>query len=97
MISPEIIVIGGGIMNSKIIFDYIYEYFPQMLNKYVDHPKLKDKKIAEYIRAPTVENLALKGAMMLSSIKWSQMKLFIDNEWVLRLDIRIFERMDIFE
>lgn len=69
IVSPEVIILGGGIMNSKVIFDYVYEYFPQMINKYVDHPKLKEKNIRDYIRSPTVENLALKGAMMLKPIE----------------------------
>lgn len=56
-------------MKSKAIFDSIYEHFPKMLNEYVDHPKLKERTLKEYIRAPTVDNLAFQGAMMLPPIQ----------------------------
>lgn len=37
-VSPEVIVIGGGVMNRKIVFKYIHRYFLELLNKYIEHP-----------------------------------------------------------
>lgn len=37
-VSPEVIVIGGGIMNRKILYHFIHEEFIKLLAKYVEHP-----------------------------------------------------------
>ena len=39
--SPEVIVIGGGIMNQPTILGNIHTKFTELLNNYVDHPRLK--------------------------------------------------------
>ena len=41
LVSPEVIVIGGGIMNRVVIYQFIHEEFVRMLAGYVDHPLLK--------------------------------------------------------
>jgi fructokinase len=68
ILSPEVILIGGGIMNRKIIFQHIYRAFPLLLNEYVDHPKLKIDQLSHYIREPKLSNVGLIGAMMLKPI-----------------------------
>ena len=41
IISPERIVIGGGVMNRKILLGMIRKEFVVLLNKYVQHPVLE--------------------------------------------------------
>lgn len=68
VLSPEIIIIGGGIMQRKVIFQHIYRAFPLLLNEYVDHPRLKIDQLSKYIREPRLNNVGLIGAMMLKPI-----------------------------
>lgn len=62
--SPEVIVIGGGIMNQPTILGNVHTKFTELLNNYVDHPRLKDVK--NYIKLPTLGNNAglLGGAVL---------------------------------
>lgn len=65
--SPEVIVIGGGIMNRHIIYRFIHEEFLRMLAGYVDHPLLKKGAIERYIVAPKLgSDVGVKGAITLS-------------------------------
>ena len=45
LLSPEVIVIGGGIMNRTLLYEIIHEEFIRLLAKYVDHPLFKRKDI----------------------------------------------------
>lgn len=65
-ISPEVIVIGGGIMNRKILYKFIHADFIKLLAKYVEHPLYTEAKIEQYIKPPTLGSLVgVKGAMIL--------------------------------
>ena len=44
-VSPEKIIIGGGIMNRKILYDSIRKHFITLLAKYVEHPLYCPAKI----------------------------------------------------
>jgi len=68
ILSPEIIIIGGGIMQRKVIFQHIYRAFPLLLSDYIDHPLLKSDQINKYIREPRIANVGLIGAMMLKPV-----------------------------
>jgi fructokinase len=68
ILSPEVILIGGGIMNRKVIFQHIYRAFPLLLSEYVDHPKLKVDQVSKYIHEPKLSHVGLVGAMMLKPI-----------------------------
>lgn len=50
ILSPEKIVIGGGVMNRKILLNMIRKEFVKLLAKYVQHPLLD--KPEEYIVYP---------------------------------------------
>ena len=66
LVSPEVIVIGGGIMNRTIIYRIIQEEFVRMLAGYVQHPKLS-KAADSYIVAPKLgHDVGVKGAMSLA-------------------------------
>jgi len=41
LVSPEVIILGGGIMNQSRMLSLIHKNFTKLLNNYVDHPKLK--------------------------------------------------------
>lgn len=67
LLSPEVIVIGGGIMNRKLLFELIQEEFITLLGGYVDHPLLTKLKITQYIVPPKLGgDVGVKGAMVLS-------------------------------
>lgn len=67
LLSPEIIVLGGGIMNRKILYSIINEEFIRMLAGYVDHPLLSKNQIEHYIVPPSLgSDVGVKGAMALS-------------------------------
>jgi fructokinase len=64
--SPEVIVIGGGIMNRKILYEIIQKEFLRMLAGYVDHPLLSSNRIKDYIVPPSLgADVGVKGAMAL--------------------------------
>jgi fructokinase len=66
LVSPEKIVIGGGIMNRVILYGFIQDEFIRMLAGYVDHPLLKKGAVEEYIVAPKLgAEVGVKGAMSL--------------------------------
>lgn len=50
ILSPERVVIGGGIMHRKILLPMVHKEFVQLLNKYVEHPVLE--KPEDYIIYP---------------------------------------------
>ncbi len=41
VVSPERVVIGGGVMNRKILMGMIHKDFVSILNRYVQHPTLE--------------------------------------------------------
>lgn len=49
-VSPEVIILGGGIMNRKVIYKHTRDHFLTLLAGYVDHPLLSEANICKYIR-----------------------------------------------
>jgi len=43
VLSPEVIVLNGGLVSQPKMLPLIQKKFTQLLNNYVDHPKLKGK------------------------------------------------------
>lgn len=39
--SPEVIVLGGGVMNQPTLLGKVHTKFTELLNDYVVHPRLK--------------------------------------------------------
>lgn len=69
LLSPEVIVIGGGIMNRKILMGLIRQEFIRMLAGYVEHPLL-GQSIDKYIVGPWLGgDVGVKGAMILSELQ----------------------------
>lgn len=64
-VSPEKIILGGGVMNQEHLFDMIYKYTNQLLNGYIKSPLLDD--LSNYIVAPGLKNQSgIMGAFALA-------------------------------
>lgn len=62
ILSPKRIILGGGVMNQKQIFPFIYEYLQDFMNNYVSLPEL-----TEYIVSPSLGNDAgITGSLLLA-------------------------------
>jgi fructokinase len=62
ILSPKKIILGGGVMNQKQVFPYLYQYLQEFLNEYVELPELSD-----YIVSPGLGNDAgITGAIILA-------------------------------
>ncbi|WP_173915521.1 ROK family protein [Halobacillus sp. Marseille-Q1614] len=67
VLSPERIIMGGGVMQQEQLFGRIREYVIEMLNGYVSSPRLTADNIDEYIVPPGLTNEAgVKGALGLA-------------------------------
>ena len=63
VISPEVIILGGGVMNRKILYSKIHKILPTIFNKYL---VLYKKTPEEFIKAPALGNLVgIIGASVL--------------------------------
>lgn len=66
ILSPEIILIGGGVSQQEHLFPKIRQAFKKHLNGYISHPVL-DTDLSEYIRYPKNGQLAgLYGSFQLA-------------------------------
>jgi fructokinase len=62
ILSPQKIILGGGVMNQKQVFDYVYKHLETLLNGYVALPELTD-----YIVSPGLGDQAgITGALLLA-------------------------------
>lgn len=69
ILSPERIILGGGVMKQKQLFPLIHKNVLEMLNDYVSSPYLTEEKIHEYIVAPGLTDEAgIKGALYLATL-----------------------------
>lgn len=67
VLSPERIILGGGVMKQKQLFPLIRQNVIEMLNGYVSSPYLTKDKIDEYIVSPGLTDEAgVKGALHLA-------------------------------
>lgn len=66
ILSPEKIILGGGVMKQKQIFSYVYKYVKELLNGYVSFPEISSK-IDDYIVLPKLgDNAGIIGALLLA-------------------------------
>ncbi|MGJ7911474.1 ROK family protein [Neobacillus sp. LXY-1] len=62
ILSPKKIILGGGVMNQKQVFPYIFHHLKEMINDYVSLPEL-----FSYIVSPGLENKAgIIGSLLLA-------------------------------
>jgi fructokinase len=65
VVSPERIVMGGGVMKQKQLFPMIYDNLTEMLAGYLDFPQLKEQNLSKYIVSPELgDEAGVKGALM---------------------------------
>ncbi|GAB2540348.1 ROK family protein [Gracilibacillus alcaliphilus] len=70
ILSPERIIMGGGVMKQKQLFPLIRKKVLELLNGYVSSPYLTEKEIDKYIVAPGLTDEAgIKGALYLAMEK----------------------------
>jgi len=62
--SVQKIVIGGGVMQRKVIMNLLHQEFIMQMNGYVQHPLLTEK-VEEYIVASELENNSTLAALLL--------------------------------
>jgi fructokinase len=68
ILSPKKIILGGGVMNQKQVFAYVYNYLGELLNDYVALPEL-----SEYIVRPGLgDNAGITGALMLAQLAYDE-------------------------
>ncbi|MEH7109039.1 ROK family protein [Bacillus sp. JJ1764] len=62
ILSPKKIILGGGVMNQKQVFPYIFQHLKEMINNYISLPEL-----FSYIVSPGLENKAgIIGSLLLA-------------------------------
>ena len=67
VLSPEKIVLGGGVMHQKQLFPLIHRYVQERLNNYVQKDEIITEKIKEYIVSPGLgDNAGIVGALVLA-------------------------------
>ncbi|MBB6453654.1 fructokinase [Salirhabdus euzebyi] len=65
IVSPEKIVLGGGVMKQKQLFPLIFDELIEKLNGYLDFPQLTRENISRYIVSPELgDEAGVKGALM---------------------------------
>jgi len=62
IVSPKKIILGGGVMNQRQVFDSIFHYLPEFISNYVSLPDLE-----KYIVSPGLGNNAgITGSLLLA-------------------------------
>lgn len=62
ILSPEKIILGGGVMHQKQVFTYTYKYLKEFMNDYISLPELSD-----YIVGPGLgDDAGITGALLLA-------------------------------
>jgi fructokinase len=66
ILSPEIIVLGGGVMNQVHLLPLVRKSVQELLNGYIDRPELNEKIDQYIVPAGLSSNAGLLGAMALT-------------------------------
>ncbi|MCY7981696.1 ROK family protein [Bacillus inaquosorum] len=66
ILAPKKIILGGGVMNQKQVFPYIYQYVPKIMNSYLNFSELSES-INSYIVPPRLgRNAGIIGTLVLA-------------------------------
>lgn len=66
ILAPKKIILGGGVMQQKQVFSYIYQYVPKNMNNYLDFSELS-VNIGDYIVPPRLgSNAGIIGTLVLA-------------------------------
>jgi len=70
LISPEVIVIGGGVIKQETLLPRVREYFLELLNGYVKSSLFQTTNVDAYIKLPGLgDDVEIIGASLLSESK----------------------------
>lgn len=70
ILSPKKIILGGGVMNQKQIYPYIYKYLSELLNDYVSLPEM-----SSYLVGPGLgDDSGIIGALILAKEAYEENK-----------------------
>ena len=68
ILSPEVIVLGGGVMQQEHLFPRIRKYTHEMLGGYVASERLDMEQLDQYIVPPTLgNNSGVTGALLMGA------------------------------
>ena len=68
MVSPEVIVIGGGVMNRNILFPMVRKEFLKLINGYISHEMITEENIDKYIvRSKYEDEVGMYSALSCTS------------------------------
>lgn len=66
VLSPEMIVLGGGVMKQAQLFPLIYKHYEQLMNGYVATPKLESYIVPCGLK----DNAGITGCLLLALDEW---------------------------
>ncbi|OYD09030.1 ROK family protein [Paludifilum halophilum] len=66
ILSPQKVILGGGVMKQELIWVHIRQYLKELLNDYIDFPQLSSR-MDDYIVPPQLgDDAGVKGALVLA-------------------------------
>jgi fructokinase len=65
ILSPELIILGGGVMKQDVLLPMIHDEVRNLLNEYICSKNLSKRNIGNYIVAAS-ENAGIRGALALA-------------------------------
>ena len=75
VLSPKIIILGGGVMHQEQLFPMIHKYLRERLNNYVQKEEITTDKIKDYVVSPGLgDNAGVCGALALAKLAREQDK-----------------------
>eukprot|EP00903_Cladosiphon_okamuranus_P013672 g12733.t1 len=73
VVSPERIVLSGGVMNRTLLYGKVRKWTRELLNGYIDHPAVTTDAIDEYIIPSSFgQNAGMVGSLTLAHIAYEE-------------------------
>ncbi|CAM9739938.1 unnamed protein product [Ectocarpus sp. 12 AP-2014] len=73
VVSPERIVLSGGVMNRTLLYDKVRKWTRELLNGYIDHPAVTTDAVDDYITPSSFgQNAGMVGSLTLAHIAYEE-------------------------